>query len=86
MPPLQPGGAVFHLDIPAQRHRVDLLDQFVGDWQTWHNAEPCWPAYATMDARAELAAAGFARGAIEILDRPKVDGPGHWFIFGARRS
>ena len=83
---LQPGGAVFHLDIPAQRHRVDLLDQFVGDWQTWHNAEPCWPAYATMDARAGLEAAGFAEQSIEVLDRPKVDGPGHWFIFGARKS
>ena len=83
---LRPGGAVLHLDIPAQRHRFDLLDQFVGDWQTWHNAEPCWPVYVTMDARAELEAAGFPEQTIEVLDRPKVDGPGHWFLFGARKE
>lgn len=82
---LRPGGAVFHLDIPAQRHRMDLLDQFVGDWQTYYNSEPCWPAYVTMDAHAELEAAGFAKDTIDVLDRPKVDGPGHWFIFGARK-
>ena len=83
---LRPGGAVFHLDIPAQRHRFDLLDQFISDWQTYYNAEPCWPAYVTMDARAELEAAGFPAQTIEVLDRPKVDGPGHWFIFGAVKS
>lgn len=83
---LRPGGAMFHLDIPAQRHRFDLLDQFVGDWQTWYNSEPCWPAYVTMDAGAELEAAGFDRAAIEVLDRPKVDGPGNWFIFGAVKA
>ena len=71
---------------PAQRHRFDLLDQFVGDWQTWYNAEPCWRAYVTMDAAAELEAAGFANEAIETLDRAKVDGPGTWYIFGARKT
>ncbi len=83
---LSPGGYVFHQDIPAQNWRHEAFQQFMGDWQTWNNDEPCWRAYATMDAREALRRAGFAAEEIVIRDQPQLDGPGKWFIFGARKT
>ena len=70
---LRPGGAVFHLDIPAQRHRVDLLDQFVGDWQTWHNA---YEQQLDLEARLQSQAGGtedFKEGVGAFLEKRKPE-------------
>lgn len=82
---LAPGGILLNLDVPAQNADRDLLQQYLGDWQTLYNAEPCWRAYAGMDLKAELTTAGFAGNRSFVGKEKKLDGPGHWMVFGAQK-
>lgn len=83
---LAPGGLLVNLDVPAQNADRDLFQQFLGDWQTLYNAEPCWRAYAGMDLKAELKDAGFAESRVFATKEAKTDSAGHWQIFGASKA
>lgn len=82
---LSPGGVVAHLDVPARGGDMSLFERFIADYQTLYNAEPCWRAYLDMDHRAELIRAGFAGTNVFALKQAKMDGPGAWWVFGARK-
>lgn len=92
---LKPGGLMLHLDGP-QYHDMDLVDQFIPDWDVHYNNEPFVTTLHQLDLPAVVAEAGFARDAVFETFAPSVrmgvrNGPksgerwGNWYVIGARR-
>ncbi|MCS6946978.1 MAG: class I SAM-dependent methyltransferase [Steroidobacteraceae bacterium] len=81
---LAPGGAMLHVDVATQVWRLGSADQVMNDWQVQWNGEPFWAAFARIDMRAAIVAAGFdpATTFAEHRARP---GSGVSYVFGARR-
>jgi ubiquinone/menaquinone biosynthesis C-methylase UbiE len=79
---LAPGGAMLHVDVATQTHRLGLDDQLMNDWQVRWNGEPFWTAFAEIDMRAQMLAAGFDAARIFANYRAKP-GAGVSYVFGA---
>ena len=79
---LRPGAPMLHVDVPTQVSRLGLADQVMNEWQVRWNGEAFWMAFAELDMRQEIIAAGFApeNSFAEHVLRP---GAGPAYVFGA---
>jgi len=98
---LAPGGLTVHLEQP-QYHGMDPYEQFIRDWDAYHNNEPFWSVMHDYDLRQMMAAAGFdpsryfeakVRGVVDqtIFPVAKAQGEDHgraalWTLFGAWKA
>ncbi len=57
---LAPGGLTVHLEQPQYHQGMDPYEQFMRDWDAFHNNEPFWSVMHDYDLRALVRAAGFA--------------------------
>lgn len=95
-----PGGLQLHLEQPPFRG-MDAFEQFLRDWDCYHNNEPFWTTVHDMDLPALLQACGareeecFETTIHAVVDdeMPKVASEtedfgrgGMWYAFGARRD
>lgn len=82
---LRPGGAMVHVDVATQVSRLGLPDQVMNTWQVRWNGEPFWTAFAQLDMREQIIAAGFDPQAsfAEHVARP---GASPVYVFGAAKS
>ena len=82
---LSSGGHMCHVDVPTQHSRLGLADQFMNEWQVRWNGEPFWEAFAQIDMRQQITAAGFADDLVfaEHVSRP---GASPAYVFGATQA
>jgi SAM-dependent methyltransferase len=57
---LKPGGIMAHVETPTFKE-MDPYDQFILDWDTYHNNEPFWGPLKDIDLAALAAKSGFDR-------------------------
>lgn len=57
---LAPGGLSIHLEQP-QYHGMEVYEQFIRDWDAYHNNEPFWTTMHDLDLVELAVAAGFER-------------------------
>ena len=77
---LAPGGIALFQDVPVAYAQMPPIEQCISGWQTEHNHEPHWDAYATCDVPALLREAGFAAERISEARLARVAGPGVWYV------
>lgn len=97
---LAPGGLHIHLEQPPFRG-MDPFEQFLRDWDCYHNNEPFWTTLHDTDLPALLRELGFVGDkvfettihAIVEDEMPKVAGEvedfgrgGMWYAFGSERA
>ena len=82
---LTPGGVCVHQDVPFKLDAYDAYQQFDFCWDQRHNNEPHWVEYATTDAAAGLAAAGFAAADIWSGRFAQLDSSFAWYILSGRK-
>ncbi len=82
---LAPGGIVIHQDVPTQKADMPGFARFMAMWQTRHNDEPFWEAFAQSSVPDALVAAGFSEATVFEDYVPQLDGPLTWYFVGARR-
>lgn len=80
---LAPGGMAIFQDVPIRYQGKPLIDQFMSSWQTVHNNEPHWDAFATCDVPGMMRAAGFPPDTIISGDKPRIGAPGVWYVASA---
>lgn len=91
---LKPGGVVAHLEVPVRYDQMELIDQVIRDWQSYHNHEPFWGGVCATDVEAALVDAGFqqvisgyqpsttdARGPRKTFSKSGDASLGNWFVF-----
>lgn len=83
---LAPGGITLLQDVPVAYARMSPIEQFISGWQTEHNHEPHWDAYATCDVPALLREAGFAKERINEARLARFAGPGVWYVVSAAKG
>jgi SAM-dependent methyltransferase len=76
---LAPGGIAIFQDVPVRYAGKPLIEQFLASWQTVHNNEPHWDAFATCDVVSLMAEAGFAPNNIREESLTRTGGPGVWY-------
>ncbi len=81
---LRVGGSMCHVDVPTQVSRLGLADQIMNDWQVQWNGEPFWAAFARLDMREEIIAAGFDADK-SFAEHMSRSGAGPAYVFGATR-
>lgn len=82
---LRPGAAMVHVDVPTQVTRLGLADQVMNEWQVRWNGEPFWAAFAELDMKQEIIAAGFA-AADSFAEHVIRAGAAPAYVFGATRE
>lgn len=58
---LRPGGLTLHIEQPQYMPEMPLFEQFMRDWDAFHNNEPFWGAMHDVDMREWLMSAGFKK-------------------------
>lgn len=56
---LRPGGLVLHIEQPQYTPDMSLYEQFIRDWDAFHNNEPFWGAMHDVDVREWMVETGF---------------------------
>ena len=82
---LKPGGIFIHQDIPLQFAERDEFQKFELSWDTRHNNEIYWEAYANADLHADLARAGVPSSEAHVGNLPRASGSLPWLIVTARK-
>jgi len=81
---LKPGGVMVHMELPPTR-LTDPYYSFYLDWDAYHNNEPHYAAYRTLDLKPEVIRAGFpASGYFELLIPNHGTVPDERFVAVAR--
>ncbi len=83
---LKPGGLFHNMEQPGYA-TMPPLEQAMRDWESTYNNEPFWTTLHDLDMEAELAAAGFERDKIFVVNFPQAINPsriGMTFL-GARK-
>ncbi len=80
---LAPGGVAIFQDVPIHFQGKQLIDQFMSSWQTIHNNEPHWDAFATCDVPALMIEAGFPPSSVTGGNLPRIGAPGVWYVASA---
>jgi ubiquinone/menaquinone biosynthesis C-methylase UbiE len=62
---LKPGGLMLHIEQPQYTPDMPLYEQFMRDWDAFHNNEPFWGAMHEVDMKSWMLSAGF--GADNLL-------------------
>lgn len=83
---LAPGGVVIHQDVPTQKSDLTGYNKFMAMWQTQHNDEPYWEAFANTHVPDELERSGFERQQVFEDYVPQVAGPLDWYFVGATKA
>ena len=58
---LKKGGLTLHIEQPQYTPEMSLFEQFMRDWDAFHNNEPFWGAMHDVDVRDWMASAGFKK-------------------------
>lgn len=58
---LKPNGLTLHIEQPQYTPEMSLFEQFMRDWDAFHNNEPFWGAMHDVDIRDWMASAGFKK-------------------------
>ncbi len=58
---LKKGGLTLHIEQPQYTPEMSLFEQFMRDWDAFHNNEPFWGAMHDVDTRDWMASAGFEK-------------------------
>jgi 2-polyprenyl-3-methyl-5-hydroxy-6-metoxy-1,4-benzoquinol methylase len=95
---LNNNGIVLHIEQPQYHAEMPLVEQFMRDWDAFHNNEPFWGAMHDIDVDDWMCATGFKRESLlhfgaraqnDFVDREDpnyVEDPGRspiWNVFGA---
>ena len=56
---LKPNGLTLHIEQPQYTPEMSYFEQFMRDWDAFHNNEPFWGAMHDIDVRDWMASAGF---------------------------
>ncbi len=80
------GGVTIHQDVPTQKADTPGFRQFLSMWQTQHNDEPFWEAFARSSVPEALVSAGFAVDQVFEDYARQLDGPLTWYLVGAQKS
>jgi ubiquinone/menaquinone biosynthesis C-methylase UbiE len=95
---LKPNGLVLHIEQPQYHAGMPLVEQFMRDWDAFHNNEPFWGAMHDIDVDDWMVETGFKRDNLmhfgakalnDFVDRDDpnfVEDPGRspiWNVFGA---
>ncbi len=82
---LRAGAAMVHVDVPTQVTRLGLADQGMYAWPVGWKGEPFWAAFAELDMKQQIVAAGFSaeRSFAEHVARP---GAAPAYVFGAQHE
>lgn len=83
---LAPGGVCVHQDVPLRFQGLSEFRKFELSWDTLHNNEPYWEAYATAELEPELLAAGFDPACTHVGSLPAAAGSLPWFVACAWRT
>jgi SAM-dependent methyltransferase len=82
---LRPGGLCVHQDVPLRFQGLSEFKKFELSWDTRHNNEPFWEAYANCDLRADMLAAGFPEELVFVGHLPQAPGSLPWFVGAATK-
>lgn len=95
---LKPQGLVLHIEQPQYHAEMPLVEQFMRDWDAFHNNEPFWGAMHDIDVDTWMQETGFkaenllhfgAKAENDFVDKEDpnfVEDPGRsaiWNVFGA---
>lgn len=58
---LKPGGIMLHIEQPQYTPQMSLYEQFMRDWDAYHNNEPFWGAMHDVDVDDWMVSGGFER-------------------------
>jgi ubiquinone/menaquinone biosynthesis C-methylase UbiE len=58
---LNKGGLTLHIEQPQYTPEMSLFEQFMRDWDAFHNNEPFWGAMHDVDTKDWMASAGFLK-------------------------
>jgi ubiquinone/menaquinone biosynthesis C-methylase UbiE len=58
---LKKGGLTLHIEQPQYTPEMSLFEQFMRDWDAFHNNEPFWGAMHDVDTKDWMASAGFLK-------------------------
>ena len=83
---LAPGGVCVHQDVPFKLDAYDAYQKFDFCWDQRHNNEPHWVEYATADAAAGLADAGFTSADVWAGRYAQLDNSFAWYILSGRKA
>lgn len=84
---LKPGGRMLHLDVPRRLTCKTPFDQFIADWDTFHNNEPFWGSFLfELDVRQAAVEAGFAAEDLREDLAPTPSGKStYWALSAVKR-
>lgn len=75
---LRPGGVMLHMDAMQYAGR-SLVTQYIADWDTYNNGEPCMGAMHDLDLVALMHRAGFAPGTAKEVPVTRGEDPHETF-------
>ncbi len=83
---LTPGGLTVHVDVGRRLTEKTPYDQFIGDWDTFHNNEPFWGTLLfDMDMKEPAVAAGFEEEDVREMLADAGMGDMKYWIYSARK-